>query len=113
MATAGDLITTAFRKVGIPSPTTAQTANALESLNNLVGILGADLIAPSSIREEFTLTAAKSTYTIGSGLDFDTVAPISIINGYVTDDDGYEHSLEVINGTEFNDIPDKTPSRRL
>ena len=47
MATAGDIITAAFIKVGVDSPTAAQTASALVSLNNMISSWAVEFVTPA------------------------------------------------------------------
>lgn len=58
MATAADLITAAFQKVNIYDPTTAQTASALISLNNMIASWGAEFMFPDGHAPEFVLTSS-------------------------------------------------------
>ena len=64
MATAGDIITAAFLKVGVDSPTTAQTASALISLNNMISAWSVEFLAPVPVRTLFTEYAATSSTLI-------------------------------------------------
>lgn len=104
MATAGDLITSAFLKIGVDAPTANQTASALTSLNNMVSSWGGDLMAPSLTRENFTLTAGDAEYTIGSGGDFDTVRPIRIESAFLRDTDSYDWPLSVMAAKDVNAV---------
>lgn len=112
MATAGDLITAAFVKAGIGSPTAAQTATALISLNNMLSSWGSEFLVPVVTREDLTLVDGTAEYTIGSGGDLDTVRPIKIANGYLKDSDGYDSSLSPMSAAEYNDISLKTREGR-
>lgn len=110
--TAGDLITAAFVKAGIGSPTVAQTATALISLNNMLSSWGSEFLVPVVTREDLTLSDGTAEYTIGSGGDLDTVRPIKIVNGYLKDSDGYDSSLSPMSAAEYNDISLKTREGR-
>jgi len=107
--TAGDLITAAFIKVGIGSPTAAQTASALISLNNMMSIQGAEFLFPSLIIEDFTLTDGTAEYTIGSGGDLDTTyKPMKIESAFLRDGDDKDWPLRIISGIDVNKITYKT-----
>lgn len=113
MATVGDaVLSPAFRKADIESPTSTQIAQALVSLNNLISLFGADFMVPSVTREELTLTSAKSEYTIGPSGDLDTVRPINIANGYLEDSDGYSYPIKEMSVSEYNAISLKTQDGR-
>ncbi len=112
MATSGDLITAAFLKVGIDVPTTAQTASALISLNNMISFWGVELLQPSLTRENFTLTSGTAEYTWGSGGSITTTRPIRIANAYLRDSSSYDTPLDVMSGKDYGDITDKTASGR-
>lgn len=112
MATAGDIITAAFIKVGVGSPTSNQTASALISLNNMVSSWGSELLAPSVTRENFTLTSGDAEYTIGPSGDFDTTRPIKIQNAYLKDSDGYDYPLEIVAAKDVNAVAHKTTEAR-
>jgi len=104
MATAGDLITAAFLKVGVGSPTANQTASALISLNNMVSSWGGEQLVTAVTRENFTLTAGDAEYTIGLGGDFDTVRPIRIESAFLRDTEDYDWPLEVVSAKDVNAV---------
>jgi len=107
--TAGGLITAAFIKIGIGSPTAAQTASALISLNNMMSMMGAEFLYPSLIIEDFTLTDGTAEYTIGSGGDLDTTyKPIKIESAFLRDSDSMDWPLRIISGVDVNSITSKT-----
>lgn len=108
MATAGGIITAAFIKVGVDSPTTAQTASALISLNNMVSLLGAEGMIYSITSEGFTVVAADKEYTIGSGGQWNTVRPLKIISCYLRDSKNYDYPVEVIAGKDYNRLSNKS-----
>ncbi len=110
MTTALDLITAAFQKIGIDSPTTAQTTSALTSLNNLLGSCGIELLQPSVTRESFSLSVGTASYTIGSAGTFNTTRPIRIENAFLRDSVNYDSPLTVIAAKDWNDIIDKNVS---
>ena len=108
MATAGDIITAAFIKVGIGSPTAAQTASALISLNNMMSLLGADLMAHCVTSESFALVAADKEYTIGSGGQWDTVRPSKVLSCFIRDDEDYDHPVRIMSAGEYNAMTGKS-----
>ena len=106
--TAGDLITAAFIKVGVQVPTTAQTASALISLNNMVSLLGADFLSYCVTSESFALAAADAEYTIGSGGQWDTVRPSKVISCFIRDDDDYDHPVRIMDSRDYNSLTGKS-----
>jgi len=111
--TAADLITGAFNKVGVYSPTAAQTAAALISLNNLVSFLGAEGLQNAVVSESFALTIGTASYTIGSAGAFNTVRPMKVVNCYLRDSGGYDYPIdEILAAKDYNDITIKTYEQR-
>jgi hypothetical protein len=112
MTTAADLITAAFLKAGIGSPTNAQTASALISLNNMVSGWGPEIIVPAVTRENLTLTVGDAEYTIGPGGDLSTVRPDSIENAFLRDSNSLDTPLGIIAARDYNAVPQKTVEGR-
>lgn len=113
MATAGDMITAAFLKVGVGSPTSAQTASALISLNNMMSLLGADLLTHVVISESFAVTAGDADYTIGkSTANWDTDRPVKVASCFLRDSEGYDHPLGVLSSKGYAGIGKKDYSAR-
>jgi hypothetical protein len=110
--TAATLITASFMKIGIDSPTAAQTANALISLNNMLSAWGTEYLVPAVTRESQALTIGQSTYTVGSGGDMDTVRPIAVQNVYLENSDGYSFGVRVFAAEDYNRIGLKTQEGR-
>ena len=108
MATAGELITAAFIKIGIGSPTAAQTASALISLNDMVSSWGGENLIYAVTSEGFTVTAADAEYTIGSGGDWDTVRPNRIISAFLRNSDNYDWPLRPMSSKDYNRLSNKS-----
>lgn len=106
--TAGDIITAAFSKIGIASPTAAQTASALISLNTLVSFFGADFMFPFLVRESFALTIGDYDYTIGTGGNFSTVRPIKIESCYLRDAESYDYPMIIFSPRDYARKANKT-----
>ena len=63
--------------------------------------------------ETFTLTIGESTYTIGSGGDFNTVRPLRIIDAFIRDSGSNDHSVDVsMTRIEYNAIVQKDAKAR-
>jgi len=110
MATAADIITAAFLKVGVDSPTSNQTASALISLNNMVSGWGPEIMPPSITRESFTVTSGTAEYTIGPSGDWNTVRPSKIENAFLRNSENYDSPLDIIAAKDFNDVVYKATS---
>ena len=107
--TAGNIITAAFLKVGVGSPTSAQTASALISLNNLVSFLGADRFINVVSRESFTVAASDPEYTVGDGGQWDTdPPPIGVRSCYLRDASNYDTPIRVITYKEYDRLSNKS-----
>lgn len=83
MTTALDVIKSSLRLLRVGSDdiviTDAEAKYALEALNQMLGGWSNEsLMMYHMAKEPFTLTAGQSSYTIGSGGDFNTTRPIAI-----------------------------------
>lgn len=107
MATAANIISAAFQKVGVQSPSTTQNTAALTSLNNMISFLGADRLTYSVTSESFSVTASDPEYTIGSGGNWDTTRPIAVLSCFLRDSDNLDHPVKPMSSKEYNQIYDK------
>lgn len=113
MTNARNIINKACRKIhvlGRGQPLTADEANdALEALNDFLASLSADATTIfNTVRESFSLTGA-TTYSIGSGGDFNTTAPI-VINAIYVRIGSTDYPLSQMNTGEYGDIGFKSIS---
>lgn len=88
MTTARIIIRRSMQKAGILTKTEVPSADeaqdGLDSLNGIVSILSNENLMIYTRQEKvFPLVAAKASYTIGVGGDFDTVRPMKIASAYV------------------------------
>lgn len=112
MSTVQNLVTSAFGKVGVDSPTAAQTASALVSLNNIVTFWGADQLNYSVTRESFALTINDPEYTVGSAGNFNTARPMKISTCYLQNADGYDFPVRVMSARDYAAINSKSIVQR-
>ncbi len=89
MTTARDIIKAALRKIHVlgrgSSLSSEEAVDALETLNDMLSSFSTtDAMVFQETKETFTLTGSQVSYTIGSGLDFNTTAPLEISAAYVT-----------------------------
>lgn len=114
MTTARDIITSALRKihvVGIGASLNAEEADqALDTLNNMLSSFSAEgaLIFTESL-ENFPLVGNQEAYTVGPGLDFNTIAPLYIKAAYVRQGQT-DYPLEEYDESEYAGISQKSVS---
>jgi hypothetical protein len=106
-STSLDIIKKSLQKIGVlaegEEATAPQANDALDALNNMLDSWAArSLLTTAQIRESFTLTADKRTYTIGSGGDFDTSKPFEIASAFVRDSNNIDYGIDVV-GREVYD----------
>ncbi len=84
-----ELITAAYRKGGIKDPTTQQSTDGLQDLQNMFSSWSAEgLSVPNFVTENFTLTVGQAVYTIGvTGDNPDLITatgrPIRIVDAFI------------------------------
>lgn len=118
MTTSRALITAAYRSAGAISSGdditgTQEETDGLEILNMMIGSWFANgILVPYSTKENFTLSAGTASYTIGTGLTFNTVRPNKIISAFIRDG-GYDYPLEIIGERQYwEGFSDKTATGR-
>lgn len=115
MATAQDIINSAYNAIGVATAniSAAQSAKALTILNNMLGIWGIDgLLVPYRTSENFPLVVGQSSYTIGSGGNFNTVRPLEVVQAYIRDSSNIDYTLKPIDQRQYTEITNKTADRR-
>ena len=110
--TANDLITKAFQVVqGLNASEVMPTAdlnNALDILNAFVDYLCAnDLMTTAQVEGSFSLTASKSAYTVGSGGDYNTTKPFSVLSSYLTDSNSQIYPVDIVTRETFQSYNDR------
>lgn len=84
MATVGDLILSAGRKIGVNGMTSAEIADCFTALNMMLHQWAAMPTVKNAVtRETVTLTSGTATYTVGSGGALNTVWPIEIKSAFI------------------------------
>lgn len=106
-----------MRKAGIlarsESPTPEEVSDALVTLNDIIGSLSNDgLLVYAHTLENFNITGGTGSYTIGSGGDFDTTRPLSILSMYTRDSGGTDQKVSQIGNVEYSRISTKGQSGR-
>jgi hypothetical protein len=108
MTTAADILTASFVKVGVDSPTAAQTATGLISLNNMITNWGAEGLLYSVVSEGFTIVAGDWEYTIGPGGQWDTVRPLAVKSCYLNNADNFDSPVRIISGRDYANYSNKS-----
>lgn len=112
MAAVRDLLTGAFRLIGVVDPSEAldgQSAkDGLQVLNELIESLNLEhLLNPTGVnRLDVTTTAGQAMHTIGAGGNFDTTRPVAIDKAFVTVGTG-EYPVQVVDDNEWAALPIK------
>ncbi len=112
MSTGQSIINRALRLIGAvasgESPTTQESADALEALNHLLGSWRAErLLVYSAQTEQLAMVPGTGTYTIGPSGDLDTVRPVRVDDAYINVG-GRDYPLTVVDQGQWNALPDKT-----
>jgi hypothetical protein len=117
MTSAIILIEGAMRDAGIlvksESPAADEAQDALEAMNQIVGMWGNFTgLVNALVWENFPISGGVGEYTIGSGATFNTVRPNVITSAFVRQAGGYDNALQIIPDAAYSDIPDKTSTGR-
>jgi hypothetical protein len=110
MVNARSIIEQAGRKIQVigrgQTMPAEETTSALDALNGVLSVYSAEgALVYSLARETFTLTGAQN-YSIGSGGDFDTTAPVEIEAAFATVGDT-DYRMKQVNAAEYASITDK------
>lgn len=112
IATALNIITKAFQKIGVlaegETPNANQQSDGLDTLNLLIDSWAGDtLLTVAEIEENFPLVVGTPAYTIGTGQTFNTTKPFSITKAFVRDSNGYDRQLGIITRGIYQSYIDK------
>lgn len=119
MSVAGDICTDALRVLGTialeETPTSAESQQALQLLNDLLETWNIEKLAVYGVRfEVFPFIVGQAAYTIGQGGDFNTVRPVQIEKAYVRDPGGNDFVCNITeNFTTYSNIITKTTPSTL
>ncbi len=113
--TAQDLINDIFSKLGViagdETPSAADSSRALGLIN--IGVdewAGRSLLSSAQTRLNFSLTANKYSYTIGSGGDFNTAKPFDIKGAFYVVNSGTSSAIntpmDIYLRDEYDSLPD-------
>lgn len=116
MTTARTIVKKALQKIGVlikqEDPSADEANDALDALNAMLSSWSNDsMTIYARVWETFNLVAGDGEYTIGTGGDFNTSRPLTIVDGYtrlVVDD----YHLRVVSDEVFAAIQNKTTPGR-
>ena len=112
MATAQDIIDRALRLIGAiesgESGTSDESADGLEALNALIDSWRNDrLMVYARTEVSFAMIAGTSSYTVGSGGNFNTTRPVKIESAFHTKSN-VNYPVELIDERKWYAIDDRT-----
>lgn len=112
MASVLTIITDSLKKLGVVSHGEALSAeeskDGLRALNNLLASWNNDSLIVNGVQiEEFTLTVGQSSYTLGTGGDFNSSAPAVVKDAFIKYSDNSEYNLTIIDSKDWGDITTK------
>jgi hypothetical protein len=92
-------------------PEPEQYIDALESVNMMLNTLAAGgLVIHHIITSSLTMTSGQSSYTIGTGGNFNIIRPNKIVGGFTRDSSLLDSPVRVIDRDQFNRIGSKSDS---
>lgn len=114
-----DICTDALQKIGAvaieETPSAAELKGALTRLNEMIEAWNTERLAVYGVKTEtFSLTPAKSEYTMGAGGDFNTDRPVRIERAQIRDSAGNDFSCNYTeNYQRYADIVTKSTASVL
>lgn len=112
MATARDIIESSMRLLGVlatgEAAQASEASDALDSLNDMLDSWSNENFVVNAVTaEEFTLTAGQSSYTMGTGGDFNTTRPLEIIKALLQEQGSspkFELPMRIVTPKEYASI---------
>lgn len=117
MTTARTIIRRALQQNGVltknEAPSADEASDALVSLNNLIASWSNDsLLIYSRVSESFPLVSGTSSYTIGTGGDFNTTRPLQILSAF-TRIGNIDYDIDIIDEVAYDNISQKSISSSI
>lgn len=117
MATARELIKRSMQINGVLTkgevPTGDEAVDGLASMNAMLGSWSNDsLLIYARLSESFALSGGQSTYTIGTGGDFDTDRPLQILSAFLRLGD-IDYVIDIISDVDYDRITQKSLSSSI
>lgn len=110
--TVRDLIKSSMRKIGAiatgETPSAEEIVDGMSALNMMLDAWSIEgLIVPVRVREEFSITAAQASRTIGVAGNFNTARPVRIHQAATMDSSGNETPVEVLTADQWAAVSNK------
>lgn len=111
MTTANDIIVTSLKLIGQlgqgETASDADITDGLEALNTMLDSWRINRLNVYRLNEiSFTLTANKSSYTIGDGGEFDTERPVNVQSAFIRQN-SIDYPMYVLPKAAYDSISDK------
>ena len=108
MTTVLDLITDAMQESGVltksETPTNDEAQTGLRMLNRIIGSWSNSSTTQfERVTESFPLTNGTTSYTMGSGGDFDTVRPTNIVEAHVRQGN-IDYNLSIVSDRVYQSV---------
>lgn len=119
--TGRDLVSASLRLIGAIAPgesvDSQEATDGLAAINRLIDSWSNEnLLIYAITREQFTLVANTTSYTIGSGGDFNTTRPQWIERALIRDDsvtDPIEYTVSLLSNEEYSSIASKSVTSQI
>lgn len=113
MSTVKTLIDAAARKLGLGPLTSAESTDALVSLNAMLDLWAADPQGVfKRVLDSFTLTVADADYSYAAAGDLASARPVDILTATIRDSANIDYPVQILSPPEYEGIPLKsTPGR--
>ncbi len=118
MATAGDLIKSAMRVIGVigksETPSTDEMQDGLQAMQMMLSSWAVKgLLVRAMVMDSYALTVGQAAYTVGLGIgtDFSTAVPLKINSAYARDSSGIDSPVGIWTMTEYGKLTDKSTAR--
>lgn len=112
MTTAQQIITDAYIEAQVSDlvdgPDADESVIGLRWLNRIIATLSTkNTLIPYSTSENFAITSASATYTMGSGGTASSTRAKKILSGFIRDSSGNDYPMKIISEIDYNQIRDK------
>ena len=117
MTTARTIIKRALQRNGVltknESPSGDEASDGLSMLNDMIGSWSNDsLLIYARVSESFPLVSGQSSYTIGTGGDFNTDRPLQILTAF-TRIGSVDYDIGIVSDSVFDSITQKSISSSI
>lgn len=112
-----DILKTSLKKIGqLESGRDILSVRQTDALSNLQMMLRSwaskQILVFASTKENFSLVAAQSSYTWGTGGNITTTRPHKILGGFVRDSSNVDYLVDIISEGEYRELEAKSTAGR-